>query len=387
MYFLFLIVQIFSEFQNALSPSGRNWTLTDIADHTQLGSSDRLEAKRRLMKPSHASSTRKDTDEYVRELEQQQQEYQARIEQYQQKEEELQRRIKDLKTRPKDLEGQKQQLQKSMLDTSEGFVECEEQLEISDSHWIVRREEIDLTGPELGRGAWATVTVARFRGVQVAVKRILGSIVSQHNIELFQREMSIAARLRHPNLVQFIGATVEGEMMILMELMTTSLRNQLEKDEYFQPSYIKSICLDIAQGLSYLHQIKPDPIVHCNISSTNVLLEQLPLGKWKAKLTDYNSVNLRCQLHTENPGSPAYAAPEASNPRLQSPKMDIFSFGALLLEMLTGQLPVPDDRRKLLSQVFHLQLLKLTQSCLKEKKEDRPCANDIIIEMSQKHLN
>ena len=85
--------------------------------------------------------------------------------------------------------------------------------------------------------------------------------------------MSIAARLCHPNLVQFIGATVEGEMMILMELATTSLRSQLEKDEYFQPSHIKSIGLDIARGLSYLYQMKPDPIVHHGISSAKVLLE------------------------------------------------------------------------------------------------------------------
>ena len=356
------------------SSSGKEWSLTDIADHL----------------PSHGSSKSKYINESVQELEQQLQVYKARVEQYQQREEELQRRVDDLERRADDLERradksewQKQQLEVSLTEKSERLRECEEELERSNSHWIVRREEIELTGPELGRGAWATVTVARFRGVQVAVKRIHGSIVSQHNIELFQREMSIAARLRHPNLVQFIGATVEGEMMILMELMTTSLRSQLEKDEYFQPSYIKSICLDITRGLSYLHQMKPNPIVHRDISSANVLLEDLPHRNWKAKLTDYGSVNIICQLHTENPGSPAYAAPEASNPRLQSPKMDIFSFGALLLEMLTGQLPAPDDRRKLLCRVHHKKLLALIRRCLKEKKEERPSATDIVSELSQ----
>ena len=330
-----------------------------------------------------ASNRSKDIDESVQELEQQLQEYKARVEQYQQREEEIQKRVNELERRAEESEWQKQQLEVSLTEKSERLRECEEELERSNSHWIVRREEVDLTGPELGRGAWATVTVARFRGVQVAVKRIHGSIVFQHNIELFQREMSIAARLRHPNLVQFIGATVEGEMMILMELMTTSLRSQLEKDEYFQPSYIKSICLDIAQGLSYLHQMKPNPIVHRDISSANVLLEDLPHRNWKAKLTDYGSVNIICQLHTENPGSPAYAAPEASNPCLQSPKMDIFSFGALLLEMLTGQLPAPDDRRKLLCRVHHKKLLALIRRCLKEKKEERPNATDIVSELSQ----
>ena len=146
----------------------------------------------------------------------------------------------------------------------------------------------------------------------------------------------MAARLRHPNLIQFIGATMEGEMMIVMELMATSLRSQLETDICFPPNTVKAISLDVACGLNYLHLIRPDPIVHRDISSANVLLEVIQLNQWRAKLTDYGSVNVVCQLHTQNPGSPAYSAPEASDPLLQSPKIDIYSFGELVLEMLTG---------------------------------------------------
>ena len=89
---------------------------------------------------------------------------------------------------------------------------------------MVRSDEINLTGPELGRGGWALVSVAVFRGICVAAKSIHQQIISPHNIQLFRREMNIAARIRHPNLVQFIGATSEGEMVILTELMPTSLR-------------------------------------------------------------------------------------------------------------------------------------------------------------------
>ena len=249
--------------------------------------------------------------------------------------------------------------------------EREERLQAYDTQWVVRREEIELTGPELGRGAWATVSVAKFRGAQVAVKRIHNQLVSRHNIHLFRREMNMAAKLRHPNLVQFIGATVEGDMMIVMEFITTSLRRQLQNEEYFQPKFVKSISLDVARALSYLHQMKPDPIVHRDISSANVLLEPLlPPNLWRAKVTDYGSVNLVRQLNTENPGGPAYAAPEAINPHLQSPKMDIYSFGALVLEMLTGHLPSPEDRPELLCQVHHEQLLRLIRRCLSERIDD-----------------
>ena len=274
-----------------------------------------------------------------------------------------------------------QVVQRSLAEKTRRLRECEDRLRCHDNHWIVRRGEIELTGPQLGVGGWATVTVAKFRGAVVAVKRIHNQIVSHHNIQLFQREMNIAAMLRHPNLVQFLGATMEGEMMIIMELMSTSLRSQLQKNVYFMPPLVKSISLDVARALTYLHQIQPDAVVHRDISSANVLLEQLPLSKWRAKVTDYGSVNIVRQLNTQNPGSPVYSAPEASNPSLQSPKMDIFSFGALVLEMLTGCLPARDDRPGLLDKVFHEQLLGLIERCLSERPEDRPSANAIISEL------
>ena len=260
--------------------------------------------------------------------------------------------------------------------------ECEQRLSASNGHWVVRRDEIEMTGPELGRGGWATVSVATFRGVQVAAKTIHRQIISPHNIQLFRREMNMAARLRHPNLVQFIGATSEGNMVILTELMSTSLRAQFQLDGYLQPRFVKSISLDVARALNYLHQMRPDPIIHRDISSANVLLEPLLAWQWRAKLSDYGTVNLVRQLETVNPGSPVYAAPEANNPHLQSPKMDIYSFGALMLEMLTGQLPTPEDRPTLLLKVHHDQLLDLIQRCLSERRQDRPDAATIIRELN-----
>ena len=260
--------------------------------------------------------------------------------------------------------------------------EFEQRLEASNSHWVVRREEIEMTGPELGRGGWATVSVATFRGMRVAAKTIHHQIISHHNIQLFKREMSMASRLRHPNLVQFIGATNEGNMVILTELMPISLREQLLRDVYLSPKVVMSISLDVARALNYLHQMQP-PFIHRDISSANVLLEPIQSWQWRAKLSDYGTVNLVHQLATVNPGSPVYAAPEASNPRLQSPKMDIYSFGALMLEMLTGRLPTPEDRRSLLLKVQHDQLLDIIQRCLSDRGQDRPAAATKIGELDK----
>ena len=260
---------------------------------------------------------------------------------------------------------------------AEGLRQCEDELRQLQTQWAVNRAEIQLTEEELGRGGWATVSVATFRGARVAAKVIHNQILSQHNVLLFKREMDMAARIRHPNLLQFIGATQEGEMVILTELMPTSLRRELER-EYLLPSQTTAIGLDVARALNYLHQMC---LIHRDISSANVLLEPLCHNRWKAKLSDYGTVNLQQQLETIGPGSPCYAAPEANDPTRQSPKMDIFSFGALLVEMLTGELPAPDVRPRLLVKIHHQRLLALIRRCLSENREARPSASDIITEL------
>ena len=91
------------------------------------------------------------------------------------------------------------------------------------AQWVVRRREIQLTNVELGRGGWGAVTVANFRGIQVAAKCLYKDLTSVYYRDMFNREMSMAAHLRHPNLVQFIGVSIEGHLVILTELMKTSL--------------------------------------------------------------------------------------------------------------------------------------------------------------------
>ena len=292
------------------------------------------------------------------------------------------REVTSAREQQRECEQHLQERTRQVTSAREQLRESERRLTASTSHWIVRSEEVEMTGPELGRGGWAIVNVATFRGVRVAAKTIHSQIISHHNFQLFRREMNMAARLRHPNLVQFIGATMEGNMVILTELMPTSLRAQLQRDIYMPPKIVMSVSLDVARALNYLHQMQPDPFIHRDISSANVLLEPIQRWQWRAKLSDYGTVNLFHQLETVNPGSPVYAAPEANDPRLQSPRMDIYSFGALMLEMLTGQLPTPEDRPALLIKVHHDQLLDLIHRCLSERAHDRPDAATFIRELT-----
>ena len=245
---------------------------------------------------------------------------------------------REAEDRAREAERGKEAAENRQRGAEQRLVESEGKLRRLETRWVVERREIQLTDQELGRGAWATVSVAIFRGACVAAKCVHNQIVSPHNIQLFKREMDMAARIRHPNLLLFIGATLEGEMVILTELMPTSLRRELQREYQLSLRPTISIGLDVARALNYLHLMRPHPLIHRDISSANILLEPLPNGRWRAKVSDYGTVNLQENLATIGPGSPCYAAPEANDPTQQSPKMDIFSFGALLMEMLSGEL-------------------------------------------------
>ena len=360
----------------------REWVLTDIADSTQLGTMERVRAKVRKIQATRTVAAtgdgrREESDRRVREAERRAREAERENTDMKREKEiaehqarEAERQVRAMEDRAREAEGRvgdaerekedrareaedrareaedrareaergKEAAENSQRGAEQRLVESEGKLRRLETRWVVERREIQLTDQELGRGAWATVSVAIFRGARVAAKCVHNQIVSPHNIQLFKREMDMAARIRHPNLLLFIGATLEGEMVILTELMPTSLRRELQREYQLSLRPTISIGLDVARALNYLHLMRPHPLIHRDISSANILLEPLPNGRWRAKVSDYGTVNLQENLATVGPGSPCYAAPEANDPTQQSPKMDIFSFGALLIEMLSGEL-------------------------------------------------
>ncbi|XP_020627176.1 serine/threonine-protein kinase tousled-like 1 [Orbicella faveolata] len=247
--------------------------------------------------------------------------------------------------------------------------------------WIIRREEVLPSARVLGKGAWGEVREGTFRGCQVAVKEIHEVILSAHNRRLFEREMNIASCCRHPNLLQFIGATNDdGNPLFVTEILDTSLRRLLS-ERALNDEEIVSLALDVAKGLNYLHFNRPLPIIHRDISSANVLLWRRD-ECWRAKLSDYGSANFMRQCMTVNPGAIIYSAPEALTSQ-QSPKVDVYSFGLLLCEMCVRELPVPQEVHCQISQVSNGALRGLIEQCVKRDPEERPSMSDIIYELEQ----
>ena len=275
-----------------------------------------------------------------------------------------------------------QQIRLQVQQADERAVRAEQQVpDYMKSSWRVERDEIEETGEEpLGVGGWGEVRVAKFRGARVAAKFIHNAIISPHNINLFLREMHMAASVRHPNLLLFIGASLDdNKPVILTELMPTNLRSiivALPRD------HVITIGIDVARGLNYLHLMRPDPIIHRDVSSANVLLEPIGLGNWKAKVSDYGSANFLSKVITMGPGNASYAAPESFNPKLQSPKMDVYSYGILLLEMATGQFPDHKLQAIQLDTLPWQEMAMMIRRCICDDPASRPTMKDLLPDLT-----
>ena len=246
---------------------------------------------------------------------------------------EQKREIKE--ERLKQLEEQKRQIEEEMQQQRQAqLVQLQSRTQNLQPSWRIDQKLLEITEHVIESGAYGEVRVGIYQGTSVAVTKIHYVIISDYNYELFEREMKIASCVRHPNLVLFMGAVTTGNLTIVSELMETSLCKVMEKGNLTPPD-IHPISKDVACALVYLHSL-PDPIVHRDVSSANVLLNAKKDG-WQAKLGDFGSANFLAKLGTVGPGCVAYAAPEAVDPRQQGPKMDVYSFGVLLLEMCVGK--------------------------------------------------
>ena len=316
---------------------------------------------------------------------QQGQELQWNNQQIRQQEHEIQQKYQQLREKDQRIRQQEQQIQQKdqqIQQLQQSYYTNGDRL-----NWVIQKQEIRISENILGTGGWGSVKKGMFRGCAVAVKSIHNKIISSYNVDLFSREMNMAARCRHPNLVQFIAATNEGVPLIVTELMHTSLSKILEETQ-LHSNQIIPILVGIACGLNYLHKTTPNPILHRDISSANVLLNPLPDNQWHAKLSDFGSANFMRASKTVGPGNPSYAAPEAFRPEgPHTPAMDVFSFGVLMYEMCSRRLPTQNPNPSMLDNVkwdvIESRLVGMIRSCLSYEIQGRPSMAYLIFGLSR----
>ena len=259
----------------------------------------------------------------LREMQQREENSQRQLRETQQREENSQRQLREIQQREENLQRQlrekDQEVNELELSLSLAQQTISEHRRQETCDWVISRNEIQMTENCLGRGGWGSVNEGTYCGCTVAVKQIHDLILSPHNRLLFEREMNIASACRHPCLLQFIGATNdEGSPLFLTELMEKSLRALFE-ERPLSETEIRIISLDVARALNYLHQKKPSPIIHRDVSSANVLLWRQG-DQWRGKVSDYGTANFMQQTMTVAPGAMIYSAPEALSSN-QTPKV------------------------------------------------------------------
>lgn len=204
----------------------------------------------------------------------------------------------------------------------------------------------------IGRGGFGTVYKARFDdGLTAAVKRM--NMTTRHSQQEFCKEMEFLGRLHHRHLVRLRGFCMKKhERFLVYEYMENgSLKEHLQGctgAESKTPLTWRTrlqIAIDVASALEYLHCYCEPPLCHRDIKSSNILLDD----KFMAKVADFglahatpDSASGFQQITTDVRGTPGYMDPEYVTTRRLTDKSDIYSYGVLLLELITGRAAVQD---------------------------------------------
>ena len=270
---------------------------------------------------------------------------------------------------------------------------------------LVKSEE-----SSLGRGSYGAVYRANCDQLVCAAKILHPFLAGSRTVERFHREIEFLSDLRHPNVIQYLGSCADPETglpVLFMELMDESLTSFLERPVNPPPLPLHvqvNIGHDVAQALSYLHRHE---VLHRDLSGNNVLL----IGTRRAKVTDFGMTKLLAsEPHlTKAPGTTVYMSPEAlADSPAYNTKLDVFSYGVLLVQILTRKFPEPGPRMhsvkmddpmiesgEVLAVTSELErrrnhvelvspshpLLQVAISCLKDKEDQRPTAKQLCSQL------
>ncbi|XP_057763990.1 serine/threonine-protein kinase CTR1 isoform X2 [Salvia miltiorrhiza] len=245
---------------------------------------------------------------------------------------------------------------------------------------------------EIGQGSFAVVYRGIWNGSDVAVKVYSGNQYDEETLIDYKKEIDIMRRLRHPNVLLFMGAScTEERIAIVTEYMNRgSLFKTLHKSN--QPLDIRRrlrIALDVARGMNYLHHRNP-PIVHRDLKSSNLLVDK----SWNVKVGDFGLSKLKYATFLtarSGRGTPQWMAPEVLRNEPSTEKSDVFSFGVILWELITERIPWVDlnslqvvgvvgfmNSRLDIPNNIDPHISSIISECWTSNPEDRPSFKDMI---------
>ncbi|KAK6913682.1 Serine-threonine/tyrosine-protein kinase, catalytic domain [Dillenia turbinata] len=199
----------------------------------------------------------------------------------------------------------------------------------------------DLTiGEQIGQGSCGTVYHGLWYGSDVAVKVFSKQEYSEDIILSFRQEVSLMKRLRHPNVLLFMGAVMSPQRLCIVTefLPRGSLFRLLQRNttrlDWRRRAHM---ALDIARGMNYLHHCNP-PIIHRDLKSSNLLVDK----NWTVKVGDFGLSRLKRETYLTTKtgkGTPQWMAPEVLRNEPSDEKSDVYSYGVILWELVTEKIP------------------------------------------------
>ncbi|KMZ75746.1 putative Protein kinase [Zostera marina] len=254
-------------------------------------------------------------------------------------------------------------------------------------NWETEPSEIDFSSATIiGKGSFGEIIRARWRGTPVAVKRILPNLCDDRLvIQDFRHEVNLLVKLRHPNVVQFLGAVTEKKplMLIIEYLRGGDLHQYLREKGSLSPSIAVNFALDIARGMAYLHN-EPNVIVHRDLKPRNVLLVNSNADHLKVSDFGLSKLIKAQNSHdvykmTGETGSYRYMAPEVFKHRKYDKKMLEGDPPLLSYEPYEAAKHVAEGIRPTFHSKGYLpELRELTDNCWAADNNKRPSFLEIL---------
>ena len=210
-----------------------------------------------------------------------------------------------------------------------------------EQQWEIQWPDIDMgENSRVGIGSYGEVFRGRWRGTEVAVKRFLDQQLSPQVTQEFRAEVAMMKRLRHPNIVLFMGAVPKPpNLSIVTEYMPRGSLFKLLHRSGKPPDERRRVrmAVDIAKGMHYLHCCTP-PIVHRDLKSPNILVNR----DWSVKVSDFGLSRVKSSTFLSSrsqAGTPEWMAPEVLRNELSNEKSDMYGYGVILYELMTLKVP------------------------------------------------